>query len=93
MTAHIRTITLIAALTAGVAALPAAAAEHAPASSQAAADDSVTTGSIGAGISGPLETREQRLKDCMEIWEPATHMTKRQWRRTCVNQLGDKPDL
>jgi hypothetical protein len=23
------------------------------------------------------------LEDCMAVWEPATHMTKEQWRRVC----------
>jgi hypothetical protein len=25
----------------------------------------------------------ERLADCMRLWEPATHMTKQEWSRTC----------
>ena len=46
----------------------------------------MTTGSVG----GPPESRKRRLEDCMAIWEPATHMTKREWRRTCDSQLDEE---
>jgi hypothetical protein len=52
--------------------------------------DSLTTGSISQS---PAEKRERRFEDCMNIWEPATHMTKRQWRRTCKSQLDEVPNL
>ena len=52
--------------------------------------DSLTTGTIGRS---PAEKRERRFEDCMNIWEPATHMTKRQWRRTCKSQLIEEPNL
>jgi hypothetical protein len=29
------------------------------------------------------------MADCMAIWEPATHMTKQQWRRTCKMSLKE----
>ncbi len=59
--------------------------------SEPAADtDSLTTGTIGLS---PAQKRQRRFDDCMSIWEPATHMTKRQWRRTCKNQLVEEPDL
>jgi hypothetical protein len=81
---------LVAALAA-----PAYAETQTPgASSNAANDatdlDSLTTGSIGQS---PAEKRERRFEDCMNIWEPATHMTKRQWRRTCKSQLDEVPNL
>jgi hypothetical protein len=28
------------------------------------------------------------LNDCMEFWEPTTHMTKQQWRAACKRTLG-----
>jgi hypothetical protein len=43
-----------------------------------------TTGSINLDPSP-----EQRMKDCMAIWDPGTHMTKQQWRRTCKTTLGE----
>lgn len=27
------------------------------------------------------------MTECMAIWEPATHMTKEEWRRTCRRTL------
>jgi hypothetical protein len=27
------------------------------------------------------------MDECMAIWEPATHMTKAEWRRTCRRTL------
>jgi hypothetical protein len=53
-----------------------------------ASDDStLTTGTV----TPTPRTREQKLKDCMAIWEPATHMSKEQWKRTCNRQLDDEP--
>ncbi len=51
--------------------------------------DGLTTGSIMT----PAERRKKQIEDCMAIWEPATHMTKKQWRRTCNNQLDEAPNL
>lgn len=31
----------------------------------------------------PIRTRAERLATCMELWEPATHMTKSDWKRVC----------
>ncbi len=28
-------------------------------------------------------TRTERLATCMALWEPATHMTKSDWKSTC----------
>jgi hypothetical protein len=58
--------------------------------SDAADLDGLTTGSIGLT---PAEKRQRRFEDCMNIWEPATHMTKRQWQRTCKSQLDEVPNL
>lgn len=47
-----------------------------------AAASSVTTGSI---VREP--TYAQRMRECMEIWDPGTRMTKKQWRRSCRDTL------
>jgi hypothetical protein len=44
----------------------------------------VTTGSINLD-----PTPAQRMADCMAIWEPRTHMTKKEWRRTCKTTLQE----
>lgn len=64
----------------------AALADPAPPSElpKPAGTDAVTTGSINLDPSA-----EQRMKDCMAIWEPRTHMTKAEWRRTCKTTLQE----
>jgi len=52
--------------------------------------DELTTGTVSLT---PAQARKKRFEDCMAIWEPATHMTKREWRRTCNTQLDEAPDL
>ena len=47
-------------------------------------DTAVTTGSINLD-----PTPAQRMADCMAIWEPRTHMTKSEWRRTCKTTLKE----
>jgi hypothetical protein len=42
----------------------------------------VTTGSIRSE-----PTFEQRVQECMQIWDKGTHMTKEQWRRSCKTTL------
>lgn len=42
----------------------------------------VTTGSIAREPSF-----EQRVQECMAIWDKGTHMTKDQWRRSCRTTL------
>ena len=44
----------------------------------------VTTGSINRE-----QTAAQRMADCMAIWEPRTHMTKKEWRRTCKTTMQE----
>lgn len=44
----------------------------------------VTTGSINLD-----PTFEQRMTDCMAIWDKGTHMTKAQWRTTCKTTLRE----
>jgi hypothetical protein len=41
-----------------------------------------TTGSVE-----PAKTVEERMKECMAIWDRRTHMTKQQWRRSCQTLL------
>jgi hypothetical protein len=50
----------------------------------------LTTGSIDASA---REKKQKQFDDCMAIWDPGTHMTKKQWRRTCSNTLEELPDL
>jgi hypothetical protein len=47
---------------------------------------SLSTGSIDLT---PAAKRKKQFDDCMAIWEPATHMTKKEWRRTCNNTTED----
>jgi hypothetical protein len=57
-------------------------------------DDTPAAEHLATGsVLTPAQRRKKRFDDCMAIWEPATHMTKRAWRRTCNNQLGDVPSL
>jgi hypothetical protein len=59
--------------------------------------------SLGAGMSGPgspirLDPSDQlgppkdavqdTLGDCMSFWDPGTHMSKDEWRRTCQRTLN-----
>jgi hypothetical protein len=44
----------------------------------------VTTGSVNRE-----QTAAQRMADCMAIWEPRTHMTKKEWRRTCKTTMQE----
>jgi hypothetical protein len=44
----------------------------------------VSTGSINRE-----QTAAQRMADCMAIWEPRTHMTKKEWRRTCKTTMQE----
>jgi uncharacterized lipoprotein YajG len=72
-----------------VAIAPAAATQTTPAASAppaATVSDDVTTGSI------QLTEKQQKTKqfeECMALWDRDTHMTTRQWRRTCRRQLDE----
>ena len=63
------------------------AAANNPAGATPSTATTTTTGSINLD-----PTPEQRMKDCMAIWDPGTHMTKKQWRRTCKTTLGEFMD-
>jgi hypothetical protein len=49
------------------------------------------TASEAAASAG--KTTQQRFKDCMETWDKGTHMTKKEWRRTCERTIRDYPEL
>lgn len=72
--------------TAPVAALCAAVAACLLATTVVADPAPAATGSINVE-----ESAEKQLADCMAIWEPRTHMTKQEWRRTCKTSLQDLP--
>jgi hypothetical protein len=57
---------------------------------QAPKAEDLTTGSIDAST---REKKQKQFDDCMAIWDKGTHMTKKQWRRTCSNTLEELPDL
>jgi hypothetical protein len=77
-------IALISALTMGAAAL---AEPDTAVDPLQPAEPAVTTGSINLDPSF-----EQRMADCMAIWDKGTHMTKAQWRRTCKTTLREFND-
>lgn len=51
--------------------------------------DNLTTGRIDPAAG---EKQKKRLEDCMAIWDAKTHMTKKQWRRTCASTLQELPE-
>ena len=53
---------------------------------------STATNSTEAAASGG-RTRERDFKDCLESWDKGTHMTKKEWRRTCERTIRDYPEL
>lgn len=34
-------------------------------------------------------TKEEKLASCMDLWDPATHMTKKRWRAVCKRVQTD----
>ena len=53
---------------------------------------STETNSTEAAASGG-RTRERDFKDCLESWDKGTHMTKKEWRRTCERTIRDYPEF
>lgn len=47
----------------------------------------VTTGTTDdtSGVRDPLE-------ECLEIWDPATHITKSKWREICERQIRERAE-
>jgi len=66
-----------------------AAKVTAPATKNTKATDvpALTTGSVRGEPSF-----SQRMEECMAIWEPRTHMTKSQWKRSCKTTLQSLTD-
>jgi hypothetical protein len=66
-------------------------------------DQFATGGSSGIDLSGSSNTAEGRpstpggggnsLASCMSFWEPATHMSKPEWRATCLRTMQEYPSL
>ena len=40
------------------------------------------------GIDPLLQGRQETFGDCMGYWEPATHMSKSEWRQACRRTLN-----
>jgi hypothetical protein len=66
-------------------------------SGQAARPDALASPTPGS--SSPTELAPstaggggRTLKDCMAFWEPATHMTKREWEAACKRTLAVVPE-
>ena len=54
---------------------------------------STPTNSTEAAASGGMTKKQRDFKDCMETWDKGTHMTKKEWRRTCERTVRDYPEL
>jgi hypothetical protein len=54
---------------------------------------STTTNSKEAPTSGDMTKQQKDFKDCMETWDKGTHMTKKEWRRTCERTIKDYPEI
>jgi hypothetical protein len=59
----------------------------------ALAADKAATSTPAVNVHVDEPSMKQRMADCMAIWEPRTHMTKAEWRKTCVSSLKDLPNL
>jgi hypothetical protein len=38
----------------------------------------------------PKDAVQDTLSDCMSFWDPGTHMSKSEWRRTCQRTLNGR---
>ena len=54
---------------------------------------SIATNSTEAAASGDMTKKQRDFKDCMETWDKGTHMTKKEWRRTCERTIKDYPEI
>ena len=54
---------------------------------------STATNSKEAPTSGDMTKQEKDFKDCLDTWDKGTHMTKKEWRRTCERTIRDYPEL
>jgi hypothetical protein len=48
----------------------------------------LSPGSRSEGAPSAAGGGGRTLNDCMEFWEPTTHMTKQEWRAACKRTLG-----
>ena len=53
--------------------------------------DIPSTEGLGGGPQG--FDNPNTLNGCMTLWDPQTHMTKHEWRRSCANTLKDEPTV
>ena len=87
-----RFATTLTIVLAGAIAMSAAAFAESPAPAGASKAAGATVTDAPAVTTGTINldpTFEQRMSDCMAIWEPRTHMSKQQWRRTCKTTLRE----
>jgi predicted lipoprotein with Yx(FWY)xxD motif len=87
-----RFATTLTIVLAGAIAMSAAAFAEPPAPAGASKAAGATVTDAPAVTTGTINldpTFEQRMSDCMAIWEPRTHMSKQQWRRTCKTTLRE----
>jgi hypothetical protein len=54
---------------------------------------STATNSKETPTSGDITKQEKDFKDCLDTWDKGTHMTKKEWRRTCERTITDYPEL
>ena len=64
-----------------LAALPSRGNAAAESVSPVAPTDTIPAAEVGKYYP---RTKEQNLAACLDLWEPATHMTKRQWKAVCM---------
>jgi hypothetical protein len=94
-----KTVKAVSLSIAGVALLLAAPALAAPKTTTAAAATAgaatTVTGkpdpTVAPAATGSINlepTFDQRMADCMAIWDKGTHMNKDEWRRTCKTTLS-----
>jgi hypothetical protein len=64
-------------------AVPPSAAPAGPASPGLAQPGSATFSTQSRETRAGRNGLDQEYADCMRLWEPATHMTREEWSRTC----------
>src|SRR6516225_9875672 len=56
------------------------------------ATPSTATNSKEAPTSGDMTKQQRDFKDCLDTWDKGTHMTKKEWRRTCERTIREYPE-
>jgi hypothetical protein len=82
-----KTLTIILAGTISMSAV--AFADPASSFDATNAAETAETPAVSTGSINREQTAAQRMADCMAIWEPRTHMTKKEWRRTCKTTMQE----